>query len=57
MGGVPSLVEQYKVWHIYGVSAFIGIGGTALLISSLALTSDLIGSNTVNIFIYNYVRN
>ncbi|CAG2179233.1 unnamed protein product, partial [Oppiella nova] len=38
--------DAYKAWEIYGVSAFIGIGGTALLISSLALTSDLIGSNT-----------
>ncbi|CAG2112480.1 unnamed protein product, partial [Medioppia subpectinata] len=38
--------QSYKTWQIYGVSAFVGIGGTALLISSLALTSDLIGSNT-----------
>ncbi|XP_054167887.1 major facilitator superfamily domain-containing protein 12-like [Oppia nitens] len=36
----------YKSWQVYGVSAFIGIGGTALLIASLSLTSDLIGSNT-----------
>lgn len=42
--------DAYKLWQIYGVSAFIGIGGTALLISSLALTSDLIGSNTVRLW-------
>lgn len=36
----------FKTYHIYAVSAFIGIGGTALLISTLALTSDLIGGNT-----------
>ncbi|CAG2168448.1 unnamed protein product [Oppiella nova] len=37
--------ESYKLWQIYVVSALLGIAGTALLISTLALTSDLIGTN------------
>ncbi|KAJ6219495.1 hypothetical protein RDWZM_005307 [Blomia tropicalis] len=38
--------ENYRIYQVYVVAAFMGVAGTCLLISSLALTSDLIGGNT-----------
>ncbi|XP_021379623.1 major facilitator superfamily domain-containing protein 12-like isoform X2 [Mizuhopecten yessoensis] len=32
--------------YCYGVSVFLGIGGSTMLVTSLAMTSDLIGQNT-----------
>ena len=37
--------EGYRVWGIYIVAALLGIGGSTLLITSLSITADLIGSN------------
>lgn len=44
------LVGGLKIthWQVIGVATFFGIGGTAMLISSLSLTADLIGDNTVS---------
>jgi hypothetical protein len=39
--------EAFKQWEVYVVSILFGIGSTTMLIASLALTSDLIGENTV----------
>ncbi|XP_054159734.1 major facilitator superfamily domain-containing protein 12-like [Oppia nitens] len=50
---IGSNSDAYKLWQIYCVSAFLGIGGTALIISTLALTSDLIGTNkTTGAFVF-----
>lgn len=38
--------EDYKTWEIFVVATLFGVGGTLMLISSLALTSDMIGNNT-----------
>lgn len=35
----------YKTYEIYGVAALIGGGGSVMLITSLALTAELIGQN------------
>ena len=37
--------DNYKYYQVYVVAAFMGIAGTGLLISSLSMTSDLIGGN------------
>ncbi len=48
-GGVDS--TSYKSWQIYFVAAFNGISGAALLVSTLVLTSDLIGTNSVSLIL------
>ncbi|CAG2183097.1 unnamed protein product, partial [Oppiella nova] len=40
--------ESFKHWQVYGSALLFGIGGTTMLIASLALTSDLIGINTTS---------
>ena len=40
--------ESYKNYQIYGVSALMGICANYLIIGSMALNSDLIGSNTTS---------
>ena len=40
---------------IYGAAVCSGIGGSTMLVTSLAMTADLIGENTVSLtFIINY---
>ena len=39
--------ENFKKYEIFAVSVLIGMASTTMLITSLAITSDLIGSNTV----------
>lgn len=41
--------ETYKQYGIFGVSIILGVSSTTMLITSLAITSDLIGQNTVSI--------
>lgn len=38
--------ENYK--QVYGVCVCLGIGGTTMLVTSLAMTADLIANNVVN---------
>lgn len=38
--------DSFRNFQVYIVAAFMGLAGTGLLISSLAMTSDLIGGNT-----------
>ncbi|XP_054163893.1 major facilitator superfamily domain-containing protein 12-like [Oppia nitens] len=40
--------DSFKTWQVYGATLLFGIGGTTMLIASLALTSDLIGGNTMS---------
>lgn len=40
-----ALNEDFIHWQIFAVATLFGVGGTVMLISSLALTADLIGSN------------
>ncbi|CAG9796718.1 unnamed protein product [Diatraea saccharalis] len=45
--------DIYKVYFIYIVAVLIGFGGAVMLVTSLALTADLIGSTTgVSAFVY-----
>ncbi|KAJ8304360.1 hypothetical protein KUTeg_017943 [Tegillarca granosa] len=46
-------ITNNSAYQIYGASAFIGIGGSTVLVTSLAMTSDLIGNNTTSAaFVY-----
>ncbi len=50
---ISSGSDSFKYYGIYGVAALVGIGGSALLITSLTLTADLIGPNTeTGAFVY-----
>jgi len=49
---MPTLVMEYRV-AVYGACAFLGLGGSTLLINSLAMISQMIGKNLVSI---NYLR-
>ncbi|KAH9408556.1 Major facilitator super domain-containing protein 12 [Tyrophagus putrescentiae] len=42
--------ELFKKYGIFGVSVVIGMSSTTILITSLAITNDLIGSNTENYY-------
>ncbi|XP_041975386.1 major facilitator superfamily domain-containing protein 12-like [Aricia agestis] len=45
--------EMYKIYYIYLVAVLIGFGGAQMLVTSLALTADLIGESThASAFIY-----
>ncbi|XP_072945047.1 major facilitator superfamily domain-containing protein 12-like [Epargyreus clarus] len=45
--------DTYKVYYIYVVAVLIGFGGAQMLVTSLALTADLVGSSTeASAFIY-----
>jgi hypothetical protein len=43
--------EDFKRWQVYAATAFNGAGCTAILIASMAITADLIGDNTVRVFL------
>lgn len=44
---------NYKVYYIYLVAVLIGFGGAVMLITSLALTADLVGAKTeASAFVY-----
>ncbi|KAJ8304626.1 hypothetical protein KUTeg_018209, partial [Tegillarca granosa] len=38
-------INKENINQVYGVAIFIGIGGSTVLVTSLAMTSDLIGQN------------
>uniref|UniRef100_T1JDD2 Major facilitator superfamily associated domain-containing protein n=1 Tax=Strigamia maritima TaxID=126957 RepID=T1JDD2_STRMM len=38
--------ESFRQVHLYIVSVLLGVGGSTILVTSLAITNDLIGSNT-----------
>lgn len=40
--------DSFKKYGIFGVSVIIGMSSTTILITSLGITNDLIGSNTVS---------
>ena len=40
--------QTFQKYGIYLVAVLIGISGTTMLITSLAITNDLIGHNTVS---------
>ncbi len=45
--------DAFKHYGIFGVAALVGIGGSAMLITSLTLTAELIGPNTgTGAFVY-----
>ncbi|KAG7310933.1 hypothetical protein JYU34_003773 [Plutella xylostella] len=45
--------ESYKVYEIYAVAVLIGFGGAIMLVTSLSLTADLVGSQTrASAFVY-----
>ncbi len=45
--------DLFRHYGIYCVSALVGVGGSALLITSLTLTADLIGPNVeTGAFVY-----
>lgn len=46
LGGNTS--ESYKHYQVYGASALMGVCANYLIIGSMALNSDLIGSNTTS---------
>lgn len=39
----------FKEWGIFGVAIVIGLASSTILITSLAITNDMIGQNTVSI--------
>ncbi len=39
--------DTFKNYDIYGVAVLMGISGSIMLITSLSITNDLIGHNTV----------
>ncbi|CAG4979363.1 unnamed protein product, partial [Parnassius apollo] len=44
---------NYKVYYIYVVAVLIGFGGSQMLVTSLALTADLVGDKTeASAFVY-----
>lgn len=45
--------DDYKVYFIYVVAVLIGFGGAIMLVTSLALTADLVGAKTeASAFVY-----
>ncbi|CAB3234657.1 unnamed protein product [Arctia plantaginis] len=45
--------DDYKVYFIYVVAVLIGFGGAIMLVTSLALTADLVGARTeASAFVY-----
>ena len=44
--------ESFKTWQVYGATVFNGIGCTSILISSMAITTDLIGENKNSGFVF-----
>ncbi|PZC73585.1 hypothetical protein B5X24_HaOG216001 [Helicoverpa armigera] len=45
--------DDYKVYFIYVVAVLIGFGGAVMLVTSLALTADLVGARTeASAFVY-----
>ncbi|KAM3967656.1 major facilitator superfamily domain-containing protein 12 [Aphomia sociella] len=45
--------DNYKVYYIYVVAVLIGFGGAIMLVTSLALTADLVGTRTeASAFVY-----
>lgn len=44
--------ESFKSWQVYGATVFNGIGCTSILISSMAITTDLIGDNKNSGFVF-----
>ena len=48
--------ESFKKYGIFGVSALIGLSSTTILITSLAITNDLIGNNTVSITLHCLIK-
>ncbi|KAJ8736473.1 hypothetical protein PYW08_007129 [Mythimna loreyi] len=45
--------DDYKVYFIYVVAVLIGFGGAVMLVTSLALTADLVGERTeASAFVY-----
>ena len=45
--------QSYKEMQIYIVAGVIGVAGTILLISSLSINNDLVGTNTKsNAFVF-----
>ncbi|KAG6452409.1 hypothetical protein O3G_MSEX007612 [Manduca sexta] len=45
--------DTYKIYFIYVVAVLIGFGGAVMLVTSLALTADLVGAKTeASAFIY-----
>ncbi|CAL4113988.1 unnamed protein product, partial [Meganyctiphanes norvegica] len=48
--------EQFNIWGIYLVASLLGIGGSTLLITSIAITADLIGDNDDSgAFVYGFM--
>ncbi|XP_026758910.2 major facilitator superfamily domain-containing protein 12-like isoform X1 [Galleria mellonella] len=45
--------DNYKIYYIYLVAVLIGFGGAIMLVTSLALTADLVGARTeASAFVY-----
>ena len=44
LGGLPASQRQ----QIYGASIVLGLGCSTLLVTSLAMTAELVGDNTVS---------
>ncbi|CAD0194700.1 unnamed protein product [Chrysodeixis includens] len=45
--------DDYKIYFIYVVAVLIGFGGAVMLVTSLALTADLVGAKTeASAFVY-----
>ena len=44
--------QSFKNWQVYGATVFNGIGCTGILISSMAITTDLIGDNKNSGFVF-----
>ena len=53
---MPTLTKEYKV-AVYGACALLGLGGSTLLINSLAMISQMIGKNLVSIMDYRLIAN
>ena len=47
---MPSLAPEKRM-AVYGACAFLGLGGSTLLINSLAMISQMIGRNLVGLFL------
>ncbi len=45
-------LTQNTAMQVFGAAVLLGIGTSTILITSLAMTADLIGENTVNLHVY-----